>query len=412
MTGWKYSATLKGSSKDCPALSLAAAAPVASSLHTLLALSVLRLDVRVLADGQQLDAASLEGSALAREVRGWFDKQKGSLGFDSVGDCEASVTGVSTQPQASAATAAQGLDRLDLTLSFRSTSGRSKPKKPKLSTSSSDSRSQSPETASQAQRSQPPEVTLTSHLLSPSSLHFTLVPQLTTALERLAKKLVVAFPLCFNPRWQDRLANDLPAHHSIAQSLCNILGLDGRKDDLRKPHDSEVEKKAGLLKMTLNSHITARYPSHFSLASASSSTPPSTHPTTTSLETALLLIAKNASAPDAWTSAKAGSAEGEDGGGKRGRKTGEAGKRKAKDAEGDVGGAVVRKKRKTSKSRLDDADDLSAFSTELQDSSSSTLASGSFDEEDGQGEEDFEADLGGEEAGFGEGWDLFGDAWS
>lgn len=46
-----------------------------------------------------------------------------------------------------------------------------------------------------------------------------------------------------------RLANDLPAHHSIAQSLCNILGLDGRKEDLRKPHDSEVEKKAGLLEL-------------------------------------------------------------------------------------------------------------------------------------------------------------------
>lgn len=107
------------------------------------------------------------------------------------------------QPQASTAPASQGLDRLDLTLSFRSTSGRSKAKKPKLSATSSDSQSQSPELASQTQLSQPPEVTLTSHLLSPSSLHFTLVPQLATALERLAKKLVVAFPLCFNPRWQD-----------------------------------------------------------------------------------------------------------------------------------------------------------------------------------------------------------------
>ncbi|GAA6035438.1 hypothetical protein NBRC10512_007389 [Rhodotorula toruloides] len=431
MTAWKYSTTLKGSSTDCPTLSLAAAAPVASSLDTLLASSVLRLDVRVLADGQQLDAASLEGSALAREVRGWFDKQKGSLGFDSVGDCEASATGVSialnafsrsarssmlsrpaAQPQASTAPASQGLDRLDLTLSFRSTSGRSKPKKPKLSATSSDSQSQSPELASQTQLSQPPEVTLTSHLLSPSSLHFTLVPQLATALERLAKKLVVAFPLCFNPRWQDRLANDLPAHHSIAQSLCNILGLDGRKEDLRKPHDSEVEKKAGLLELTLKSHITARYPSHPSLASSSSATTPSTHATTTSLETALLLIAKNASAPDAWTSAKAGSADGEDGAGKKGRKASGAGKRKAKDAEGNDGGAAVRKKRKTSKSRTDDADDLPAFSTELHDPSSSTLASGSLDEEDGQGEGSFEADLGGEEPAMDEGWDLFGDAWA
>lgn len=182
------------------------------------------------------------------------------------------------QPQASDATASQGVDRLDLTLSFRSTSGRSKAKKPKLSVSSSDSQtqshsqSQSPETASQTQLSQPPEVTLTSHLLSPSSLHFTLVPQLTTALERLAKKLVVAFPLCFNPKWQDvsarfasltvehvadfgvpaprqRLANDLSAQHSIAQSLCNILGLDASKDRSIKPHDAEVEKKAGLLEL-------------------------------------------------------------------------------------------------------------------------------------------------------------------
>ncbi|BGP35431.1 hypothetical protein JCM10296v2_007269 [Rhodotorula toruloides] len=430
-TTWKYSTTLKGSSTDCPTLSLAAAAPVASSLDALLASSILRLDVRVLADGQQLEAASLEGSALVREVRGWFDKQKSSLGFDSVGDCEASATGVSialnsfsrsarssmlsrpaVQPQASTAAAAQGLDRLDLTLSFRSTSGRSKPKKPKLSASSSDSQSQSPETPSQAQLSQPPEVTLTSHLLSPSSLHFTLVPQLTTALERLVKKLVTAFPLCFNPRWQDRLANDLPAHHSIAQSLCNILCLGGRKDDLRKPRDSEVEKKAGLLEMTLNSHVAARYLSQPSLASSSSADPSSTHTTTTSLETALFVTAGNASAPDAWTSTKAGSTEGEDGGVKKGRKTGGAGKRKANDVEEKRGGAGMRKKRKTSKSRTDDANGLSAFSIEFQDPSSSPLPSGSFDEEDGQGEGDFEADVGGEEQGFDEGWDLFGDAWA
>lgn len=84
MTAWKYSTTLKGSSSDCPTLSLAAVAPVPSSLDTLLASSVLRLDVRVLADGQQLEAASLEGSALAREVRGWFDKVRETCSLASL----------------------------------------------------------------------------------------------------------------------------------------------------------------------------------------------------------------------------------------------------------------------------------------------------------------------------------------
>ncbi|BGP27713.1 hypothetical protein Rt10032_c13g5061 [Rhodotorula toruloides] len=395
MTAWKYSTTLKSSSTDCPALSLAAAAPVASSLDTLLSSSILQLDIRVLADGQQLETASLEGSALAREVRGWFNK-----------------------PQASTATAAHGLDRLDLTLSFYSTSGRPKAKKPKLSVSSSDSQthsqSQPPEAASQAQRSHPPELTLTSHLLSPSSLHFTLVPQITTALDRLAKKLAVAFPLCFNPKWQDRLANDLIAQHSIVQSLCNILGLDGRKDDLRKPHDSDVEREAGLLELTLESHITARYPSPASpasLASPPSVLSPPTYTTTSALETALLLIAKNASAPDAWTSAKGGSVEGGEGGVKKGRKSGGSSKRKAKEADAGEDGGAARKKRKISKSYTDVADGLSAFATDSPDPSSSTLAPGSIDKDVEQGMGEFEEFVGAEQERD-EGWNLFGNDWA
>lgn len=74
MTAWKYSTTIKSTSPDYPALALAAAAPIPSSLDTLLASSTLQLDIRVLADGQQLGASSLEGSALLREVRGWFDE--------------------------------------------------------------------------------------------------------------------------------------------------------------------------------------------------------------------------------------------------------------------------------------------------------------------------------------------------
>lgn len=34
-----------------------------------------------------------------------------------------------------------------------------------------------------------------------TDLHFSLTPLLETALTKLGKKLVVAFPLCFNSRW-------------------------------------------------------------------------------------------------------------------------------------------------------------------------------------------------------------------
>lgn len=165
---------------------------------------------------------------------------------------------------------------------------------------------------------------------------------------------------------RQRLANDLSAQHSIAQSLCNIVGLDGSKDRSIKPHNAEVEKKAGVLELvrladladctgtqadgkvsqTLNSHVNARFPTNGPLAPPSTASSPSTNTTTKSLETALLLIAKNASAPDAWAPAKAGAEAGDgESESKKGRKAGVKCKRKVKEDEGGVEGAGTSRKK-------------------------------------------------------------------
>jgi hypothetical protein len=103
---------------------------------------------------------------------------------------------------------------------------------------------------------------------------------------------------------------------------------------------------------TLNSHVNARFPTNGPLAPPSTASSPPTDTTAKSLETALLLIAKNASAPDAWTPTKAG-AEGGDGESesKTGRKTGVKGKRKAKEDEGGVEGAGTSQKKVSCRGR-------------------------------------------------------------
>lgn len=72
---------------------------------------------------------------------------------------------------------------------------------------------------------------------------------------------------------------------------------------------------------------------------------------------------------------------------------------------------VVSPKRNTGKSRLDDADDLSAFSTSSAAPSSATLAYEITREEDGQDTGEFEAALGCEQQELDNDWGFFGDAW-
>jgi hypothetical protein len=72
---------------------------------------------------------------------------------------------------------------------------------------------------------------------------------------------------------------------------------------------------------------------------------------------------------------------------------------------------VVFPKRNTGKSRLADADDLSAFSTSSTTPSSATLAYEITREEDGQDTGESEAALAREEQELDDDWDFFGDAW-
>lgn len=172
------------------------------------------------------------------------------------------------------------LASLTLSLDFHS-SGTARPrKKPRRAPSLTPP--DSPVRSSQPQTQPVPGITLASQLLSPVALHFTLASLLDAALTRFVKKLVVAFPLCFNARWIDvscldatasrpgwliaharpqRVTSDLPAQHSIASSLVRILRLDGAST---VDSDADCEGKGG--KATLLSrvrpvfHLTSRPP--------------------------------------------------------------------------------------------------------------------------------------------------------
>ncbi|GAA5942707.1 hypothetical protein JCM10213_005948 [Rhodosporidiobolus nylandii] len=330
---WTYKATVKPEHPSAPTLAaVVAGAPIPASKDALLASSSVELRLRVLVDNEELDAEELAGSALAREVGGWLNTNKATLGLDGAAapvaarSCVTSLTqpffassstfslnsssravrlnafsrsarssAVSLRSASTTASAKQDLERLDLTLTFRSP------------------RSRSPQGAAQSQSASQSlpllgtsGISLSSQLLHPASLHFTLMPLLVSALDKVAKKLAVAFPLCFNPRWVDRLTNDLPAHRSIAASLSNILCLSGTANAAM---NKEVENTAALLNLTLTSHISAHYPP----ASDASDAPASSNSAKDALATSLLLVTKEASVPDAWAPAKGANNEGSDG---------------------------------------------------------------------------------------------------
>lgn len=108
-----------------------------------------------------------------------------------------------------------------------------------------------------------------------SALHFTLAPLLNAALSKLCKKLVSAFPLCFNARWltvrspsllfeprdkaerfspsSQRLYNDRSSYVLIGNSLGGILNLHssdqsrGESTRTATTGDPQIAREADLL---------------------------------------------------------------------------------------------------------------------------------------------------------------------
>ncbi|TNY17564.1 hypothetical protein DMC30DRAFT_104444 [Rhodotorula diobovata] len=379
---WTYSTTCRALPPAESSLSLAASSSSTSSPDSLLASTTPTVHLRVTADSQELDSLALSRSAVVREVHDWLDRNKASIAVDKLGQSEVSDEGItiplhafsrsshasllSLPPQAehdSDDREGEVLDpprlaSLTLSLDFHS-SGTARPrKKPRRAPSLTPP--DSPVRSSQPQTQPVPGITLASQLLSPVALHFTLASLLDAALTRFVKKLVVAFPLCFNARWIDvscldatasrpgwliaharpqRVTSDLPAQHSIASSLVRILRLDGAST---VDSDADCEGKGGkatLLSRRLTTHLAALYPTRCNPTPATDSaalstapsidpallsppaspspTPPTPQPDAVpALETALLLLATRGTAPDAWVPARAAGEETAEGGGK------------------------------------------------------------------------------------------------
>ncbi|GAA5982901.1 hypothetical protein JCM11641_002621 [Rhodosporidiobolus odoratus] len=313
-----------------PSIAVIATAPIPPDKDTRLASSSLKLKLRVYTDDEEIDAMQLAVSAIAGEVQSWLNKEmqnKDSLGLDCVGDAAVAESGVTFQMNAfsrsarssalsmASAVAAKSqtpdLTHLDLAITFRSP-------RSELSGSSS----QGPANPRSLLPSNN-DLKLATQLVHPDSLHFTLTPLVDSALERVSKKLVIDFPLCFNSRWTGRLINDLPAQRSIASALSNILNLSG---PATASFDEQGEAEAALLSKTLSSHISARNKARSTLRVPSPM--PDESDAKATLRTALLLIAKETSTPDGWTASQAGA--GARGGAKQIRSIKDPGKQKAK----------------------------------------------------------------------------------
>ncbi|GAA6034736.1 hypothetical protein JCM8097_001145 [Rhodosporidiobolus ruineniae] len=330
---WGYKTTLKPAYPSSPSLVFAASAPLSPSKNTLLASSSIELRLTVSVGDEELEGEALAESALARDIQGWLQQHKDSLGLDGASSPTESGSGVTIRLNAfsrsarssalslSSSSSPEGLSHLSLSLVFRPAS--SSASKPTQSSQVYDSQNLS---------SSLPNDVLHAQLLNPSSLHFTLSSLVTAALERLAKKLAVAFPLCFNPKWVDRLTNDLPAQRSIAKSLTRILHLDAANGD-DESLDPEIATAAALHDLTLTQHLTASFllPSPPSASSSSSPAPPPKSKDV--LSTALLVLAKEASAPDAWAPTQGGTGGGKGKGPEKVRgKKGKGKRRRAEEA--------------------------------------------------------------------------------
>ncbi|GAA5901018.1 hypothetical protein JCM8208_007593 [Rhodotorula glutinis] len=339
---WSYSTTVKAPQPAELALHLSASSPSSSSLDTLLASTTPALNLRVTAHGALLDLQQLAESAVVAEVRDWLDENKSTIAIDHVGlasptaeDISIALHAFSRSARAATLSLANAVDGADirerepprlaslaLELDFRSsTSSASRPRK-RARLAPLDT---SPSSASSPPQQHPPgSITLAAQLLDASGapLHFALAGLVDVALTRWAKKLVGAFPLCFNARWIERVSGDLAAQHSVAGSLTRILGL--RSGD--EPHSGgagEGEDKAVVLMRRLNTHLSTAYPSRFpsspcpALAAspppslidpallspppspALAPVPPAIEPAD-ALEAALLVLTTRTAKPDPW----------------------------------------------------------------------------------------------------------------
>ncbi|GAA5847344.1 hypothetical protein JCM9279_000248 [Rhodotorula babjevae] len=393
---WSWSATVKAPQPAQLSLNLSTSASTPPSLDALLDSTTPALDIQVTAGGVLLDPQHLVASALVAEVRDWLDRNKPSIAVDQVGPAMATDEGVSialhafsrsaqaatlslasaTATADASAAAAPGtpprLVSLALSLAFRSS--------PTSSSSPSASRprkrarrSPSPATPPLSQAGLGPGlggIMLAAQLLDPrgAPLHFALAGLVEGAMERWAKKLVGAFPLCFNARWIERVSGDLAAQRSVAGSLRRILALGaGGEPQSRETGEveDEVEDQSVLLMSRLSEHLSSTYAARFPPApspAAAAAAPPSlshidpallspppspplepVEPTVepaAALEAALLLLATRAAKPDPWVapqppderevgaakagkSAKGGTRTGQ-GGGARGARRGRA----------------------------------------------------------------------------------------
>lgn len=175
-------------------------------------------------------------------------------------------------------------------------------------------------------------ITLAAQLLDPrgAPLHFALAGLVEAALTRWAKKLVGAFPLCFNARWIEvrrasssrlergeggeggadalgacaqRVSGDLAAQQSVAGSLRRMLALDrpgegqdgGQAAGLTsvRPSLSSSTRSDGILPtlltpQRLSKHLSSTYPTRFPPAGSPSPAAGSSPPALSLIDPALL----------------------------------------------------------------------------------------------------------------------------
>ncbi|GAA5829997.1 hypothetical protein JCM11251_006838 [Rhodosporidiobolus azoricus] len=296
---WTYKTTVKPAHPSSPSTVVSVSAPLPPSNNTLFASSSFQVRLKVHAGESEIDGPDLGESALARVVRDWFNKHKDSLGVDGAHFDEGSAASVTIRLNAFSRSARSStlalptriatpnqppsLDHLDLALLFRL---------PRSISSASHAQG----TASQPNSQEQTHLDLVSQLLHPETLHFTLKPLVSSALERVAKKLLAAFPLCFNPRWVDRLSNDSSSYRSVANSLSKILNL---ADDKTSSVEKDVETSAAMLSLTLSTHISLYHADPYDVPPATASSTLS-QDARVALKTAILVVAKDGSTPDPW----------------------------------------------------------------------------------------------------------------
>ncbi|TKA53843.1 hypothetical protein B0A53_03633 [Rhodotorula sp. CCFEE 5036] len=277
--------------------------PVAASPDVVLDASTLALRCEISVDGTLLSPSTLVNSVSARYILDWLQLHRKSLAVDRVEGPRSDADDLicaGTQDR---------LTELHLDLALRTSEasgGSRKAINGQPGGQSEDDQSQTPADAGMN--------VLVSLLSAPSAgtsaLHFTLAPLLHAALSKLCKKLVSAFPLCFNARWLTRLYNDRSSYVFIGNSLGSILDLHSsdRSRDESPPTatigDPRVAREADLLYLSLQMRYeTGRRERDGE--SQNLTTDRNSPSFTEVIDAALLRVGKTAGAPDLWLGAAA-----------------------------------------------------------------------------------------------------------